>query len=81
VEDERQLSLGQLSQQTDLTVSTCQRIVRKDLEDSVTAERYRNNSERWVRSSAVVQYEILAPTPILVGEKTRSQAFPKIVIL
>jgi methylphosphotriester-DNA--protein-cysteine methyltransferase len=35
--------LGQLLQQTELTVSTCQRIVRKDLEDSVTAERYWNN--------------------------------------
>jgi hypothetical protein len=38
-----QLSLGQLSQQTELTVSTCQRIVPNDLEDSVTAERYWNN--------------------------------------
>jgi hypothetical protein len=28
---------------TELSVSTCQRIVRKDLDDSVTAERYRNN--------------------------------------
>jgi hypothetical protein len=37
------LSLRQLSQQTELSVSICQRIVRKDLEDSVTAERYRNN--------------------------------------
>jgi hypothetical protein len=26
-----------------LSMSTCQRIVRKDLDDSVTAERYRNN--------------------------------------
>jgi hypothetical protein len=43
MEDEPQLSLGQLSQQIELTVSVCQRIVRKDLEDSVTAERYRNN--------------------------------------
>jgi AraC-like DNA-binding protein len=43
VEDEPQLSLRQLSQQTELSVSTCERIVRKDLEDSVTAERYRNN--------------------------------------
>jgi AraC-like DNA-binding protein len=43
MEEERQLSLGQLLQQTELTVSTCQRIVRKDLEDSVTAERYWNN--------------------------------------
>jgi hypothetical protein len=39
MEDERQLSLGQLSQQTELTVPTCQRIVQKDLEDLVTAER------------------------------------------
>jgi hypothetical protein len=37
------ISLRQLSQQTELSVSTCERIVRKDLEDSVTAERYRNN--------------------------------------
>jgi glycerol-3-phosphate O-acyltransferase len=36
-------SLRQLSQQTELSVSTCQKIVRKDLDDSVTAERYRNN--------------------------------------
>jgi hypothetical protein len=43
VEDELQLSLRQLSQQTELSVSIRQRIVRKDLEDSVTAERYRNN--------------------------------------
>jgi hypothetical protein len=43
MEDEPQLSLGQLSQQIELTVSVCQRIVRKDLEDSVTAERYWNN--------------------------------------
>jgi hypothetical protein len=28
---------------TELSVSTCQRIVRKDLDDSVTAERYGNN--------------------------------------
>jgi hypothetical protein len=39
MEDEPQLPLKQLSQQTDLSVSTCQRIDRKDLEDSVTAER------------------------------------------
>jgi hypothetical protein len=32
VEDEPQLSLRQLSQQTELSVSICQRIVRKDLE-------------------------------------------------
>jgi hypothetical protein len=38
VEDEPQLSLRQLSQQTELSVSTCEKIVRKDLEDSVTAE-------------------------------------------
>jgi hypothetical protein len=43
MEDEPQLSLRQLSQETELSVSICQRIVRKDLEDSVTAERYRNN--------------------------------------
>jgi 4-hydroxy-3-methylbut-2-enyl diphosphate reductase IspH len=43
MEDKSQLSLRQLSQQTELSVSTCERIVRKDLEDSVTAERYRNN--------------------------------------
>jgi glycerol-3-phosphate O-acyltransferase len=43
VEDEPQLSLRQLSQQTELSVSTCERIVRKDHEDLVTAERYRNN--------------------------------------
>jgi hypothetical protein len=30
-------------QQTELSVSTCQRIVRKDLENSVTSERYRDN--------------------------------------
>jgi hypothetical protein len=41
MEEERQLSLGQLLQQTELTVSTCQRIVV--VEDSVTAERYWNN--------------------------------------
>jgi transposase len=34
IEDEPQLSLRQLSQQTELSVSTCQRIVRKDLEYS-----------------------------------------------
>jgi uncharacterized protein YihD (DUF1040 family) len=39
---EPQLSLRQLSQQTERSVSTYQRIV-KDLEDSVTAERYRKN--------------------------------------
>jgi hypothetical protein len=43
MEDEPQLSLRQLSQQTELSVLICQRIVRKDLEDLVTAERYRNN--------------------------------------
>jgi hypothetical protein len=43
LQDEPQLSLRQLSQQTELSVSICQRIARKDLEDSVTAERYRNN--------------------------------------
>jgi hypothetical protein len=43
MEDEPQLSFRRLSQQTELSVSTYQRIVRKDLEDSVTAERYRNN--------------------------------------
>jgi hypothetical protein len=32
MEDESQLSLSQLSQQTELSVSTCQRIVRKDLD-------------------------------------------------
>jgi hypothetical protein len=37
MEDEPQLSLRQLSQQTELSVLICQRIVRKDLEDSVTA--------------------------------------------
>jgi hypothetical protein len=43
MEDEPQLSLGQLSQQTELTVSTCQRIVRKDHGDSVKAEKYWTN--------------------------------------
>jgi hypothetical protein len=43
MEDEPQISLRQLSQQTELSLSTCQRIVRKDLDNSVTAERYRNN--------------------------------------
>jgi hypothetical protein len=43
MKDESQLSLGQLSLQTEVSVSTCQRIVRKDLEDSATAEKYRNN--------------------------------------
>jgi hypothetical protein len=43
MEDEPQLSLRQLSQQTELSVLICQRIVRKNLEDLVTAERYRNN--------------------------------------
>jgi hypothetical protein len=43
MKDEFQLSLRQLSLQTELSMSTCQKIVRKDLEDSVTAERYRNN--------------------------------------
>jgi DNA-binding Lrp family transcriptional regulator len=42
MEDEPQLSLRQLSQQTELSVSTCHRIVRKDLDDSVKAEMYRN---------------------------------------
>jgi hypothetical protein len=42
MENEPQLSLRQLSQQTERSVSTYQRIV-KDLEDSVTAERYRKN--------------------------------------
>jgi hypothetical protein len=32
MEDKPQLSLRQLSQQTELSVSTCQRIVRKDLD-------------------------------------------------
>jgi hypothetical protein len=35
MEDEPQLSLWQLSQQAELSVSTSQRIVRKDLKDSV----------------------------------------------
>jgi ribosomal protein S25 len=43
VKNELQLSLRQLSQETELSVSTCQRIVLKHLDDSVTAERYRNN--------------------------------------
>jgi hypothetical protein len=43
MEDEPRLSLRQLSQQTELSVSRCQRIVRNYLEDSVTAERYWNN--------------------------------------
>jgi AraC-like DNA-binding protein len=43
MEGEPQLSLRQLSQHTELSVSTCERIIRKDLEDSVTTEGYRNN--------------------------------------
>jgi prenyltransferase beta subunit len=44
MEDEPQLSFRQLSQQTELSVSTCQRIERiLILDDLVTAERYRNN--------------------------------------
>jgi hypothetical protein len=43
MEDDRQLSLRQLLQHTELTMATCQRIVRKDLEDSVTADMYWKN--------------------------------------
>jgi hypothetical protein len=43
MEEEPRSSLRQLWQQTELTMSTCQKIVQKNLDDSVTAERYRNN--------------------------------------